>query len=101
MNAPLIPQPYFPTLTDTDSALACYCVEAANAMQAVTDMLGNMGVGVCDSLDMDDLAALLRIIQSPLDHASKELHRRSSYRDEKSREKEFSQVFKHSAQGAV
>jgi hypothetical protein len=101
MKAPLIPQPYFPTLSDSDSALADYCVEAANAMQAVTDMLGGMGVGSPDALCMDDLAALLRIIQSPLDHASKELYRRSSYRDEKSREKEFSPVFSHSAQGAV
>jgi hypothetical protein len=80
MNAPLIPAPYFPNEKSSDSELTYFCVEAGQAMQAVTDILGESGNGANDQLNMGDLAALLRIIQSPLDTAANELHRRSMAR---------------------
>jgi hypothetical protein len=80
MNAPLLPAPYFPNEKSSDSDLAYFCVEAGQAMQAVTDILGESGNGANDQLNMGDLAALLRIIQSPLDAAANELHRRSMAR---------------------
>jgi hypothetical protein len=71
-------RPNHPNQNSSSSELTYTCLDASLALSAVEVLFDEIGARTCDRLALDELAALLRCINSPLQEAARELHNRTS-----------------------